>query len=901
MIEEEPLLEVDDIIDDTDNIIALKISKKLTEDLTIKQRILNTIPNNIIRNPIINIPESDLIFQAISWYGCDIENPDDIIDPDCDPSKDDGSGPGFNYQIFIHGLTYDPDNETKVSFNESTSNKSICMRVLNFTPYFFVELPDYYNENDTKKLFNKITVKMGLHATSDFVNKWYSQSLAKGLIGYKMVLRKKLYPYEADRQYKFIQLIFNNMKSFNVCKSKFKDDQKDPIFRFKKYESNVDPINRFCHVQDIDTAGFLKINKGLFQIDSEKPSSAQLSLTCSYQDISRQNFDVICKMSILSWDIECQSSTGSFPDPKNKDDYIGQIGITVWSYGTNEKTRIILTNRPCAKDSNNILTTSEKSINNDSIYVLDQPTNDHLIGEELLLKTFLTLVNMIDPDYITGYNTWGFDDKYLHQRCLLYSLNLNEYSRLSFIDTSLKTRKLSSGAMGNNEFFVLDCYGRETFDLLVCIRRQEKLSSYKLDDVGFNFTGQRKEDLPYKEVFRKMSNGTAEEIAEVAIYCIQDTNLVIEILKNLYILSNFNQMANNTCVPLDWLLFRGQQCKIFSLIVKEARKQGYLVPVVIEQIYTEIVDGALVLDPIISACYKPVSGLDFASLYPSIMIAFNICYSTIVLNPEKIPQEDLKDPKKYETIAWKVEDPLSSNYGKKYSFTYSQNGGILSTILKNLWVGRKNTKKQLKDYKKGSLIWCVLEGKQLAIKQVMNAVYGFTITGSQGILACNALGASVCARGRDNLLKVCSLVKENYACDILYGDSIPASTEVYIGHKDVIQKVKVSLLKDIVSGEWIPYRMFKGFDKTRMDKQQIDLINQSFYTKTASGSSLIKRIIRHKVPNKKLYEVVVKDSDGVLRSVVLTEGHSLIGEDGRWLEASKLMIGSRLKVPPKDF
>lgn len=41
-------------------------------------------------------------------------------------------------------------------------------------------------------------------------------------------------------------------------------------------------------------------------------------------------------------------------------------------------------------------------------------------------------------------------------------------------------------------------------------------------------------------------------------------------------------------------------------------------------------EGATVLDPKIGFYDKPVATLDFASLYPSIMMAHNLCYTTLV-------------------------------------------------------------------------------------------------------------------------------------------------------------------------------------------------------------------------------------------------------------------------------
>lgn len=57
---------------------------------------------------------------------------------------------------------------------------------------------------------------------------------------------------------------------------------------------------------------------------------------------------------------------------------------------------------------------------------------------------------------------------------------------------------------------------------------------------------------------------------------------------------------------------------------------GFLVPCDKNRIKEGTYEGAAVLDPNKGFYKDPVIVLDFASLYPSIMIANNTCYSTLV-------------------------------------------------------------------------------------------------------------------------------------------------------------------------------------------------------------------------------------------------------------------------------
>ena len=91
-------------------------------------------------------------------------------------------------------------------------------------------------------------------------------------------------------------------------------------------------------------------------------------------------------------------------------------------------------------------------------------------------------------------------------------------------------------------------------------------------------------------------------------------------------------MARVTGVPINFLLKRGQQIKVVSQLLRKARRQGYIMPSEkVKNSAPEIgFEGAYVLDPIPGFYDQPIATLDFASLYPSIMRAHNLCYTTLV-------------------------------------------------------------------------------------------------------------------------------------------------------------------------------------------------------------------------------------------------------------------------------
>lgn len=109
---------------------------------------------------------------------------------------------------------------------------------------------------------------------------------------------------------------------------------------------------------------------------------------------------------------------------------------------------------------------------------------------------------------------------------------------------------------------------------------------------------------------------------------------------------------------------------------------------------------------------EPVATLDFASLYPSIMMAHNLCYTTLVL------------PSQRHLFADRPEDLTTTPSGDTF-VKPSVRRGILPEILEELLAARKRAKADLKNAT-DPMERAVLDGRQLALKISANSVYGFT-------------------------------------------------------------------------------------------------------------------------------------------------------------------------------
>ena len=83
-------------------------------------------------------------------------------------------------------------------------------------------------------------------------------------------------------------------------------------------------------------------------------------------------------------------------------------------------------------------------------------------------------------------------------------------------------------------------------------------------------------------------------------------------------------------MPLSYLQTRGQQIKVISQLLRKAMEQDLLIPTYQSQASEENYEGATVIEPVRGYYDVPIATLDFASLYPSIMMAHNLCYTTLL-------------------------------------------------------------------------------------------------------------------------------------------------------------------------------------------------------------------------------------------------------------------------------
>lgn len=723
-------------------------------------------------------------------------------------------------------------------FGRTPDDDVVKVRLTGFQPYFYIKYDESIKTNELIKRLE------------DKANERYDKNMK--FYGLRITVEEKL-----DAMTGFVGL--QPVKVWKiVCPTLrlFKTVGKAAEKLFTTYETDLPPYIRMFHDMNISPASPISFEADEEEIEDD--ITVDLAYTISYKQINSCPNEKV-PMYLAAYDIEVYSDSGMFPVSSNDKDEIIQIGVS-FRYSDdmlNSYKRVVFVNGTV---------TPSKDPGVDFVQCANE--------KDLLLK-FEKCIRDENPDAICGYNTFGFDDAYIADRAKKNYINLffgrmetDTWKDKEFVETEKKKFELASGTFAVRYF---KTPGRLPIDLLLSVRREQNLDSYKLDNVATTFlrdkvvtvveiTGEKTQmyeihtkstrglfagnlvrfDVvtntinPYregakfyvKEVFPKKfivelphanylfadlekddmkklewsftkddisaqdmfesHRGTPEQRAEVAKYCIQDCDLVLTLMAKLDTLVNARGMADVCRVPIQYIFLRGQGIKIYSAVVYNASKRNQIIMTQESVEGDTSYEGAIVLPPKIGMYLdQPVPVLDFNSLYPSNMIAYNLSPDTLVYakrydeNGAKKWQKGT-DGKQFteagfriDEIRYDVNDELGSGRMVcgfvQQKDTDSRTVGLLPLTLDILLKKRKETRK-LMEVTEDDSQKSVLNGLQLAYKVVANSVYGQCGSKTSPIRSLE-VAASTTAAGRDRIQDAKRIVETEFGGQVIYGDT----------------------------------------------------------------------------------------------------------------------------------
>ena len=714
----------------------------------------------------------------------------------------------------VDWLGRDVDDQYTITLFGKKADGALIATHITFYPYFFVRIPKDWGSGQIKLFITEASVKY------------------KALPQYcRTVERVSMWGFTNGEKVPMVQLAFASSRKMKWAARQLHSDR-----HLTTYESSMDPLLRFFHIRDIAPAQWVRVHTYSAVADAKRTTRAALEWSTQFDAVGPSAVTQRAPIIIGSWDIETYSASRRFPCPENEEDKIIQIATSFHKYGDPAPYRQLVL---CLGDTGGVpgvevvsFEREEDLINawfdevaSESVDILLGYNTDQVWSESNNMCQMYS-ANSVESmrlahTFFLNCHIPQFDWRYVHGRSLICVddmtgdplVEVAKLGRLREGGGVLQERELNSGAYGQNKFATLTTPGILQLDLLQHLRKEVKLDSYSLNNVSAKYLGDSKLDLPAGELFDKF-DGSATDRAVIAEYAAKDTLLPLQLLGKLCVYENLAEMANATHVPLDYVNRRGQQVmlacvqatmvvygaclpshfsrvftlapffphtfptpqiKVFSVLMKKARSMGFACP---DDVGIGVVGkftGATVLNAERGAYFDIVAGLDFASLYPSILRAWNLDYSTIVLDPKF---DNLPGVEYYE-----VE-------GDQGTFRFAQGvPSVLPALLEDLAQYRKAAKKKMAEAKaRGDTFAAAIHnGAQLAFKITMNSAYGFT-GANKGFLSCVPIAASVTATGRLMIQKTKALVEETVpGSRVVYGDSVAGYTPVVVRDRDGVR------------------------------------------------------------------------------------------------------------------
>lgn len=623
-------------------------------------------------------------------------------------------------------------------FGVTEAGHSVLVNVTDFLPYFYIGVPRGFGDDDLEPFKADLNNKFGF-------------TIVKKV---EKVFRRSLWGYMGDESLPFLKLTISGPRNVPKVRAVFESGECSFLGLFPDivptFESNIVYVLRFMIDTKVVGMNWIEIPAGKYHLISseKKRAHCQIEVNVRYDNfISHSpegNWSKIAPLRILSFDIECAGRKGIFPEPET--DPVIQIASMVTRQGESKPfIRNVMTLNSCA----------------------------HIVGsqvlsfkeEEKMLQAWRDFIEEVDPDVVIGYNTANFDFPYLMDRAKALRMQKFPYlGRLRGVKTEVKSTHFSSKAYGQRDSKETTLDGRLQLDVLQFMQREYKLRSYTLNAVCAHFLGEQKEDV-HHSIITELQNGTPESRRRLAIYCLKDAYLPQRLMDKLMCFVNYLEMARVTGVPFNFLLARGQSIKVLSQLFRRANGEGYLVPSLKGEGSDEQYEGATVIEPRKGYYDVPIATLDFSSLYPSIMMAHNLCYTTLI-DKHTIDRLGLVRDIDY------IQTPNND-----YFVRSNRRKGLLPTVLEDLISARKRAKADLKK-ETDPFKRAVLDGRQLALKISANSVYGFT-GATVGKLPCLAISSSVTSYGRQMIEKTKQEVEAEYCianghshnAEIIYGDT----------------------------------------------------------------------------------------------------------------------------------
>jgi len=411
-------------------------------------------------------------------------------------------------------------------------------------------------------------------------------------------------------------------------------------------------------------------------------------------------------------------------------------------------------------------------------YALDQCDIEVVDTEVELLNSLIYKIRNWDPEVLTGFEleswSWGY---VMRRGCELDFDLVYEFGRVRSESHGRFAGK--DDKWGYTHGSSIKITGRHVLSIWRIIRSELALTQYTFENVVYHVLRTRVPHYSFATLARWWKDGTIEHRRRVLIYYIARVELDINLVEETEMISRNAEISRTLGVDFFSAISRGSQFKVESVVFRISKPENYLLPSpsrdeVAKQNAAECIP--LVMEPQ-SAFYKsPLLVLDFQSLYPSIMIAYNYCYSTCLgrvsafkgVNKLGTSILDLPDG----LLGLMKDDIIVSPNGLMF-VKHRVRKSLLSKMLSEFLDTRVMIKQSMKFTKDDKALTKMLNARQLGLKFIANVTYGYTSASFSGRMPCVEIADAIVQTGRETLeksMEVIHSVKE-WGAKVVYGDT----------------------------------------------------------------------------------------------------------------------------------
>ncbi|KAJ6444141.1 DNA polymerase zeta catalytic subunit [Purpureocillium lavendulum] len=477
-------------------------------------------------------------------------------------------------------------------------------------------------------------------------------------------------------------------------------------------------------------------------------------------------------MSTMSLEIHVNSRGKYIPNPEED-----EIQCVFWACKSDEKT-------PNTQDSINALQSGVLVLSADGTIAqrITRMTNASVAEEDSELGLIVRMVEIVrtfDPDVLTGFEVHGSSWGYLIERARLkYDYDLcDEFSRMRS-DSHGRFGK-NNDRWGFNTTSTIRVTGRHMINIWRAMQGELNLLQYTMENVVWHLLHRRVPHYTWKTLTKWYKSNKPAELAKLLRYYYNRTRLDIEILEANELIARTSEQARLLGVDFFSVFSRGSQFKVESIMSRIAKPENF----VFVSPSKKQVGGQnaleclpLVMEPQSAFYSSPLLVLDFQSLYPSVMIAYNYCYSTFlgrIKNWRGASKMGFTEYDRQKGLLLLLKDYINIAPNGMMYVKAEIRKSLLAKMLTEILETRVMVKSGMKKDKDDKTLQQLLNNRQLALKLLANVTYGYTSASFSGRMPCSEIADSIVQTGRETLERAIAYIHsvEKWGAEVVYGDT----------------------------------------------------------------------------------------------------------------------------------